>query len=341
MNFSRLISEGYDQLKQSRADLAVSTCLRLARHTKDYLNVAVFLREIHDNGKDFLRSFFGDVEYLTDDAKKYLADRSLAYWLETHTLPFEMGVDEDGNPKKVLTTLVAEIDPELDQWEKTIADMTVPQGMGEYDTAAFFDENARKKAAIRQRMRALQTIKQKVAARCLDYLSQLERQLTAQNQTQGFLDQVQNEVNNFFKARSEADVYRKLLAATSLANAANTESCAMLLTEVRRTLKSAADHFYPRKTGMTVCSDGKQRALGDDKYLSRLYEHIHNCFGKSSAGELLDSELQYLAGFLDRLNGLACKGVHSEVTQLEARQGLIGLYMFLYKFVGHAQAAAR
>jgi hypothetical protein len=37
-----------------------------------------------------------------------------------------------------------------------------------------------------------------------------------------------------------------------------------------------------------------------------------------------------LVVFARRLNAMASKGVHAEVTLSEARQGFLGLYMFLY-----------
>src|SRR6202790_1035325 len=59
-------------------------------------------------------------------------------------------------------------------------------------------------------------------------LEQLERQLDFQQQSQRFLDRVQNDVNNFFKARSD-DVYVKLQKAAELAASRDLEDASLLL----------------------------------------------------------------------------------------------------------------
>jgi hypothetical protein len=182
---------------------------------------------------------------------------------------------------------------------------------------------------LQLRVKALQTIKVRLKARCLDYASQVERQLDLQRKNQGFLDLVQNEVNNFFKARSN-DVYVKLQKAAELAVTPDLEDAALLLTEVRRALKVAADFFYAPVPGKTLCADGKERDLGEEKHLNRLQEFLAQRLKSSTSKELLQAELEALGKFLDRLNNLASKRVHASVALAEAKQGLVGLYFFLF-----------
>jgi hypothetical protein len=263
------------------------------------------------------------------DAIEFFTGRSLEYWLETHTLDFSVGPDDQGHERNVLVIGAGELDPELAQWEQTIADLTVPSGMGQFDTAAFTDAHVREKAAIRLRVRALICIKERIKARCLNYLIRLERQLDAQQRPESFLQQVQSKVNNFFKARSE-DVYSKLLKASELVGSSSPEDMSLLLTQVRRALKAAADHFYPPSNSAITCSDGKERTLGDDQYLNRLSEFLATRLGKSSSRDLLKAELEHLAVFMRRLNDVASKGVHANVAPSEAKQGLLGVYLLLY-----------
>ena len=112
----------------------------------------------------------------------------------------------------------------------------------------------------------------------------------------------------------------------------------LLLTEVRRALKAAADHFYPPRAEAVVCSDGKERVLGDDRYLNRLSEYLASQISASTARELAAAELALLDTFMRRLNDLASKGVHATVTQAEARQGLVGMFMFLSTITQQAPA---
>jgi hypothetical protein len=51
--------------------------------------------------------------------------------------------------------------------------------------------------------------------------------------------------------------------------------------------------------------------------------------------------LDHLAVFLRRLNDVASKGVHAQVSALEAaRQGLVGVYMFLSNVIAKLSAPA-
>jgi hypothetical protein len=56
---------------------------------------------------------------------------------------------------------------------------------------------------------------------------------------------------------------------------------------------------------------------------------------KSSSRELLQAELDHMASFFRRLNEMASKGVHGSVTTAEAKQGLVGLYFFLFNVCQH------
>lgn len=157
-------------------------------------------------------------------------------------------------------------------------------------------------------------------------------QPAAQSKSEGFLDQVHNEVNNYFKVHSE-DVYAKLQKAGQLIGSSDPEDLSLLLTQVRRAIKSAADYFYPATDALIICADGKERQLGDEQYLNRLQEYLATAFEQSSSRDLLRAELDQLAVFARRLNEVASKGVHSDVSAREAKQGFLGLYTFLYDVI--------
>lgn len=105
---------------------------------------------------------YDDTKHLDKEARHYLWDKSLEQWIETHSLEVDLGQDADGEEKNILSISILEIDPEFSEWQGAIDDLTVPAGMGEYDTAAFTDQYMRQKAQIRLRIKALQTIKQRV-----------------------------------------------------------------------------------------------------------------------------------------------------------------------------------
>jgi hypothetical protein len=69
------------------------------------------------------------------------------------------------------------------------------------------------------------------------------------------------------------------------------------------------------------------------KYLRRLHEFLAQCSAGSTSKELLKAELQQLGLYTEKINQLASKGVHAAVTLAEAKQGLVGLYFFLFNII--------
>ncbi|MBD9624742.1 hypothetical protein IB279_17505 [Ensifer sp. ENS06] len=338
MDYAPIIARIFDHLEDDKIEKAVMGCLRLARHLKDYPSSAIFLRELNPNKHEVARVIFDDASHLTKEAHKYLSEFSLERWLEVHTLDYSLGQNEDGDDRNVLRVGAGEIDSELDQWERTIGDMALPSGMAPFDIAVFTDRNAQEKATIRLRMAALNTIRARLKTRCLNYAIQVERQLQLQTNPQNFLVEVQTEVNNYFRAHSN-EIYVKLAKAAQLVASRDSEDSSLLLTEVRRSLKSVADHFFPAMDGLVRCADGKERSLGEEQYMNRLQEFIARNLSRSTAKDLLREELDQLSLFSRRLNDIASKGVHAEVKLAESKQGLIGLYFFLFNLIQHLQTA--
>jgi len=332
MDYTATINRVFDHLENDDVDKAVMTCLRIARNLQDHLYAAIFLREFYPVRREFIRVLYDDTSHLKKEAQKFLDETSLEYWLDTHTLNFSLAVNDNGEEQNVLAIGVGEIKPELEQWERSIQDLKLPSGMGEFDTAAFTDKYNNKKEWIRLRIRAVHTIKERIKTRCLNYAIRIEKQLEGQQKSEGFLQESYNEVNNYFKAHSE-DVYTKLQKATQLVDSNDPEDFSLLLAQVRRSIKAAADFFYPPKTEPVKCSDGQERELGNEQYLNRFQEFLLTTFEKSSSRDLLRTEFEHLAVFARRLHEVASKGVHSEVTVQDAKQGLIGLYMFLYNII--------
>lgn len=338
MDYEQAVTRIYEHLENDQVEKAVMACLRVARSTKDFLNAAIFLRELYPSKNEVVHALYDDIASLNKEAQKLVVETSLNRWLELHTVdsitPAEDRHKRDGEKRNLLMVAVGELEGELEQLERSIADLTLPPGMGEFDTAAFTDRFVEIKGGFRLRIRALVSLKSRLKTRCLNYAIQIERQLTLQNKNQGFLENAQNEVNNFFKARSE-DVFNKLQKASQLATSTDLEDTALLLTEVRRALKAAADYFYPAVDGSVTCADGEQRKLGDDQYLNRLQEFVASRLVHSTSRDLLRAELDHLSVFFRRLNDVASKGVHGSVTFAESRQGLVGLYFFLFNVCQH------
>lgn len=334
MDYPRLIEKVYEHLECNDVDKAVMTCLRLARHLRDYYNSTMFLRELYPDVCQLRQAFYDDTNGLKEEAIKYLWEKSQEDWLNGRTLGFS--ISSEDRDKNVLVYGVGELKSELDQLEKSIEDMRLPNGMGEFDLAAFTDRYSSHKAQFRLMIKGIHTINDRIKTRCLNYAIRLEKQLEAQNKSVVFLHTIQNEVNNYFKVNSE-DVYMKLQKAAQLVDTTDPEDQSLLLTLVRRAIKAVADYFYPPVDGTVKCSDGEDRVLNDERYLNRLQEYLTVSFAKSSSNVLLQAELEHLIAVARKLNDIASKGVHTDVSFAEAKQGLVCLYMFLYNLTSKLQ----
>lgn len=335
MDYSKAIERVLEHLEEDNAEKAVMGCLRIARHLRDHIASAIFLRELYPDRKEVVRVLYDDLSELKEEAQKFVFEHSAERWIEAHTLNFDLSGDADGD-RNILQVAVGEIESELVQWERSIADLTLPAGMAPFDVAAFTDRNADTKARMRLRIQAIQTIKSRIKARCLNYVIKIERQLSMQEAPENFLANVQTEVNNFFRTRSD-DVYAKLQKASQLVGSRDLEDTSLLLTEVRRTLKAVADYFFPATAEPFLCADGRERLLGEDQFLNRLQEFMSSRLSRSTASALLRHELEQLSLYMRKLNDVASKGVHAEATFAEAKQGLVALYFFVFNLLQHLQ----
>jgi hypothetical protein len=325
-----LLNRIFDHIEKGEVDKAVRACLRLSRHIDDHMNTSLFLRELLDDKNEIARVLYDETNHLKEEAQKYLFTHSFERWLKSRTLPFSMGISAAGKEERnVLVISVGEFPAELEQCERSIADFALPSTMGEYDSAAFTDRYSAMKGQLRLRIKGINTIKSRILNHCLNFSIQVEKQLQAQTKSVLFLQSAQNEVQNYFKTRSD-DVYEKLQKANQLVDSVSKEDHSLLLTQVRRAIKAVADHFYPAEAAPKRCADGVDRTLGDEQYLNRLHEFIYTRFPRSASTDLLRAELEYLLVFARKLNDIASKGVHATISLPEAKQGFLGLYLFLY-----------
>jgi hypothetical protein len=337
MDYRLVIERVFEHLENDDVGKAVMACLRLARHNQDYLNAAIFLRELYPDRTQLKRIFAEDTAKLNDEQRTFVWREAGELWLDGRTNEF-MGdkSEEQGQRKNVIVFGAGQLDSEVARMERSIDDMTVPPGMAPFDVAAFTDRFVNQKGMLRLHIQNLQTIRERIKARCLNYAISLEKQLDAQENPEAFLQQVQTEVNNYFKVRSE-DVYLKLQKAAQLVGSDEAEDHSSLLTVVRRAMAATADYFYPAQSKPVICSDGIERPLGEQQFLNRLDEYLAQQFGSSSSAELMRAESALLSTFFRRLNDVASKGVHAHATADEAKQGLVGLYIFLYNVISRLQ----
>lgn len=335
MDYQKIIESIHASLDDDKIEPAIRHCLRLARVSKDLIFTGVFLRHLCRDAKEFAEQIFADIEHLPKEHQQFLEQTTRKRWVEIRSLPNPIVLTSESGLETALdfVTLPAGLlDENILQIKEQIAGLRIPSGMDPYDIAAFTDSFDAKKERLRTLLAAYCTVKARLKTLCTSYVSRFEQQLESQKKTHDFLYDLLNEVNNYFKGRSDL-IYAKLQKASKLSGSTDPEDAALLLTEVRRALKDVADLVYPPKKGSVCCLDGKERDLGEDKYLRRLHEFLAQCSAGSTSKELLKAELQQLGLYTEKINQLASKGVHAAVTLAEAKQGLVGLYFFLFNII--------
>ena len=330
MNEHELIDRIYNHVESGDTDKATVACLRLARRVGDSFNTIVFLRELYPDRHQLQVEFFEETQDLKKDAQEFLWKTTQDRWIQERSLDYSLSTDQDD--RNVLAMGVGELIREVEQMEKSIDDLQLPRGMGEFDTAAFTDRHTELKGQIRLKIRACHTILERIRTRCLNYATRIERQLKAADAASDLMGSLQNDVHNYYAERCEP-AYQKLRKAASLIKSKEPEDHALLLTSIRRAVKAVADYHFPSRPEPVLCHDGKTRQLGEEQYLNRLQEFCCSQLPSSKSAKLLRAEIDYLGVFVRRLNEVASKGVHAEVSGLEAKQGLLGLYMFLSNLI--------
>ena len=71
MDINALLQRIFEHVEDGEVDKAVRACLRLSRHVRDYMNSALFLRELVDKKSEIARLLLDDTSELKEEAQKY------------------------------------------------------------------------------------------------------------------------------------------------------------------------------------------------------------------------------------------------------------------------------
>ena len=69
--------------------------------------------------------------------------------------------------------------------------------------------------------------------------------------------------------------------------------------------------------------------LTDDKYLNRISYTLFERGGLHTHTEILNQNIEDLVKRIEKINELACKGVHGKVSEMETNQCVIQMYIVL------------
>ena len=102
------------------------------------------------------------------------------------------------------------------------------------------------------------------------------------------------------------------------------ERWAQGLTSCRRLLKELADRLYSPREG-TV----KGRKLGEEQYINRLWAFMDETITSDSNRALTKAHVDLVGSYMERTHSMTHKGVHAEVTRLEAVRIALHTYLVI------------
>jgi hypothetical protein len=182
------------------------------------------------------------------------------------------------------------------------------------------------KIGLEQRAALDREILERIRYRTHSYLCSCEIELRFGSTSSTILDRHRIRVDRHLGLVGP-DVVEKLNAAYRRARDGDGESLSHALTSCRRVLNTVAGVVFPPRSKPYLDRSGVAHDVGSEKYRNRLVCFIDFSQSHGRAAGLCHSILSEFADRLEKLDSLASKGVHSDVTQSEVDLCVIQTYL--------------
>ena len=122
----------------------------------------------------------------------------------------------------------------------------------------------------------------------------------------------------------DPELAEQLMLAFKGISSANKEEWSQALTSCRRLLEALADKLYPPNDKVI-----NKRTFKANQYINRLWQFMSESIGSESNRDLAKMHVDYLGSWLEKNYKMTNKGVHAEVSQLEATRVVFHIYLML------------
>jgi len=253
-------------------------------------------------------ALFRDSEYADIAA----ADRSLReIWIEERSAKIPESIREVVSPEKEVIA-------------GSISDLIEQKRYFEAEATRL--EDSRASFMMTERARLSADILERIRFRVYSYLCRVESELKFSSVANDIMERYRQRVDEHL-AEVASDVLEQFTAAYRRMNEGGVESRSHALTSCRRILKAIADAVYPARSDPVTDRSGQPRDVSDDKYINRLWLFIDDHAAGSTVANSMHATLSEVGARIDRLNELANKGVHSEVTADEVEWCVVQTYI--------------
>lgn len=326
-----LVQRALDELDSPGARLSsvIRKAIRVARLRRDYDSLYWLAMEMRTIGDEEAKKdiYYEVAPHLTRAALETLHKQSIGAYIARRSSA-HLEFSEGGGKGGVLSLPVPEIEVRIENLREGIRDLTTPTTLSSSEYLYLEERQGGARAKLHLSLTEWTAILQRISQAIYDYLSRTEQQLYFGQANSDIFEQnrlfVHDRLRQLFPT-----VLEQFVAAADRFNAGGPESGSHVLVSCRRILKSLADHLYPARAEPVTGSDGKERTLGDEKYLSRLRQYVHEAASGSASRKLLSLQVDELGARIERLNELASKGVHADVGMAEVHQCVLQTYLLL------------
>ena len=132
----------------------------------------------------------------------------------------------------------------------------------------------------------------------------------------------------------EPELAEQLMLAFKSVSSDNKEEWSQALTTCRRLLEGLADRLFP-----ATSEPVNGRVLKQNQYVNRLWAFMDKAIESESNKELAKAHVDLIGAWIQRINNLANKGVHAEVTQVEAVKMVFHTYLMLADILEYLDAS--
>jgi DNA uptake protein ComE-like DNA-binding protein len=154
-----------------------------------------------------------------------------------------------------------------------------------------------------------------------DFASVLYNQLKFSGTVKNCFDVLKSSVDDKLLDLNPA-LAEQLMLSFKAVSSEKDEEWSQALTTCRRLLEGLADELNPASTEAT-----KGRSLTQAQYVNRLWAFMDKSIESDSNKELAKTHVDFLGAWLEKTNKLSNKGVHAEVSQVEAVKAIFHVYL--------------
>lgn len=166
------------------------------------------------------------------------------------------------------------------------------------------------------------------------FLSTLHNELKFSGTITSSFDLLKNAVDDRL-LDLDLEIAEQLMLAFKSVSSNNKEEWSHALTTCRRLLESLADKLYPA-SDLVI---GK-RTFKQNQHVNRLWQFMNEAIESDTNKEIAKTHVDYLGLWLERTNKISNKGVHDEVSQLEATKAVFHLYLMLADLLDYLDPSA-